>query len=136
MKFIKYFFFLFVLINLCLVAGCYPALDVKKEQMLDIYSNNENYVCLSGEVIYIESGETFLHLTISYGEKKEEQEYSVFSNYKVDLQVGDKIEYITVLNCFYDWLPIVSIVKDGTILLPFEEGKNCLIEWVTQLRGK
>ena len=60
----------------------------------------------------------------------------MFSNYKVDLQVGDKIEYITVLNCFYDWLPIVSIVKDGTILLPFEEGKNCLIEWVTQLRGK
>lgn len=139
MKRIILFILIFILFG---ITGCqYPG----KQKMLEIYSNNENYITLQGEIIEINNENNNIFVTIKCEElkkyipkEKDVSEYWVFSNYDIDIQVGDNVMFITsnVRFKYTDWLPIVSITMDNITLLEFNEGKKNLIDWVNQLQMK
>ena len=62
----------------------------------------------------------------------------IFSNYDIDIQVGDNVMFITsnIRFEYIEWLPIVSITRDNITLLEYNEGKKNLINWVNQLQMK
>ncbi len=121
--------------------SCYPALENLKSKMIDKYTNDKNYVALSGEII--ESNDNLVEIKceelinyINYA--KETCYYYIYSEQTIELSVGDQIKFITVPFHFYDGqkLPIVELKKGGKTLLSFEEGKKNLINWINQLQGK
>ena len=131
---------LFVIV-LSFMLSCYPALENLKSKMIDKYTNDKNYVTLSGEII--ESNDDYVEikceeLTNYINCTKENCHYYIYSEQTIELSVGDQIEFITVPFHFYDGqkLPIVELKKGGKTLLSFEEGKKNLINWVNQLQGK
>lgn len=115
--------------------------------MLEKYENLENYITLNGivEEIEIDNSKFLQKITIECNELKnyistEDNycEYLIYSNFDIILNIGDNISFITVPYRFYrsQLLPIVSIVKDSTTILNFNDGKECLIDWVKQLQMK
>ena len=106
-----------------------------RNEMIDYYSENKNYVTLSGEIT--ESNDNLVEIKceelinyINYA--KETCYYLIYSKQTIELSVGDQIEFVTVPFHFYNGhtLPIVELKKDGETLLSCEEGKENLINWV------
>lgn len=134
---------LFILIFLLFcITGCQPP---GKQKMLEVYSNNENYITLQGEIIEINNKNNNTLVTIKCEEfkkyipnEKDVTEYLIFSNYDIDIQVGDNVMFITsnIRFEYIEWLPIVSITRDNITLLEYNEGKKNLINWVNQLQMK
>ena len=133
--------FILIVVLFC-ISGCQPP---DKHEMLEVYSNNENYVTLEGEIIEINNTDNNIFVLIKCEKlkqyipnEKEICEYIIFSNQTIDIQVGDNVTFITsnVGFKYTDWLPIVSITKNNINLLEFDEGKNNLIKWVNQLQIK
>ena len=123
-------------LTLTLLCGCQASDKILAKSMTEKYSNDANYVRLSGEVIEFDRGE----VTIKCEELKTyvqyEDEicyYNIYGeNENFTLNVGDEIEFVTVPFHFYNGhlLPIVEVVLDGEVLLEFEDGKAALIDWV------
>ena len=139
MKRILLFILIFILFGF---TGCKPP---GKQKMLEVYSNNENYITLQGEIIEINNTNNNVFVTIKCEElkkyipnEKDVSEYLIFSNYDIDIQDGDNVRFITsnIRFKYTRWLPIVSIIRDDIILLEFNEGKKNLIDWVNQLQMK
>ena len=132
------FFFIFVLLT-----GCDTALNRSKKEMLEIYSNDENYITLTGEIIEIEEKENNIWVKIKCKElleyiknEKEICNYWVFAESIIDVNVGDIISYTTVKIKYNEWLPIVSIEKNNKTVLEYQTGKKNLLDWVNQLQMK
>lgn len=126
-----------ILITLLVVflSGCNLSNQKLAQKMIEKYSNNENYVTFIGEVMEINENNVIikceeLNNFISY--QDELCDYYIYSNQFVELQVGEKIQFTTVPFHFYDGhkLPIVELKVNKNTILPFEEGKENLIEWV------
>ena len=114
---------------------CYPSNTVLRKKMIAKYSDDQNYVILTGEVtkfyknnVIIKCEELRNYLSF----QKELCDYYIYSKNFVQLQAEDEIEFVTVPFHFYNGhkLPIVELKKDGITLLAYEEGKKNLIDWV------
>lgn len=139
MKRIMLIILIFVLFG---ITGCQPP---GKQKMLEVYSNNENYITLQGEIIEIINTNNDILLLIKCEELKQYIpneidvcEYRIFSNHTIDIHVGDNVMFITsnVRFKYIEWMPIVSITKNNINLLEFGEGKKNLLNWVNQLQMK
>lgn len=103
--------------------------------MLDKYSDNQNYVTLSGVIIEYSGNDIIIECEelktyITY--EDEICNYYIYSEETLDLNVGDIIEFVTVPFHFYNGhkLPIVELKINGNTLLDFDDGKDNLIYWV------
>lgn len=114
--------------------GCQIAINRMKKNLLEIYSNDKNYFTLTGEVIEI-NFDNLNKIKMKCGEL-EEDSYIIFSDSNLDLNIGDVIDFTTVLSDDDDWLPIVAISRNSETILDFETGKENLIAWVHQLQYK
>ena len=115
--------------------GCYSPDQILANEMIEKYSDNNNYVELSGEVVEFDNNYIIIkceELKEYIGYEDDFCDYQIYSDKVLDLNVGDKIDFITVPFHFYNGhrLPIVELIKDGETLLILEEGKANLIEWV------
>ena len=117
------------------MTSCYPSNTVLRKKMIAKYSDDQNYVILTGEVtefyknnVIIKCEELRNYLSF----QKELCDYYIYSDNFVQLQAEDEIEFVTVPFHFYNGhkLPIVELKKDGITLLAYEEGKKNLIDWV------
>jgi hypothetical protein len=129
-------------------AGCQYALDRKKNQYYEIYKDQSNYFAFTGEItefftkvgyvgqfVKIDCGDLLDHIS---DEEYKHIYYRVLSDQPLDLDIGDTIVFVTIPKHiqFSDCLPIVAVEKDGEILLPLEDGKQNLFDWVEQLQLK
>lgn len=140
--------YVIIICTLLSATGCQYFVERQKNQYLEIYKNEENYVSFTGTVTSVDNREHAQIITIDCDdllnyvseEKYERVFYRVFSNLPLSLEVGDIITFVTTPNQFeyrqtrYDnCLPIVSIDKNGEIILDLKEGKENLYAWVNQL---
>ena len=130
----KKFAFLITLLVVFLT-GCNLSNQKLAKKMIEKYSEDQNYVTLTGEVIEINENNIVIKCEelndfISY--EDELCDYYIYSDEFVELKVGDEIKFTTVPFHFYNGhkLPIVELKIDGNTLLSFEEGKENLINLV------
>ena len=131
----KIFVMLMVCLLVVLLAGCHLSDQILAKKMIEKYSDNQNYVTLTGEVIEIDG----YHVTIKCEELNDYISYEdgfcaylIYSDQLVEVQAGEEIQFTTVPFHFYNGhrLPIVELKSNGNTLLSFEEGKRNLLEWV------
>ena len=131
----KKFAFLVMLLSITLLYGCSLSNQKLAEKMIEKYSDNQNYVTLSGEVIeynekniIIECEELKTYITY----EDEVCDYYIYSKETLNINVGDIIDFVTVPFHFYNGhkLPIVELKINNNVLLNFDDGKDNLIEWV------
>lgn len=144
-----------LMFTLIFLVGCSDPISIikTKEEYLEIYNNEENFITLTGEITqfeykYFENANyshhsTILHIRCDEIKKylsidNDIQEFWVFSNSYLDLSVGDIITFTMCKKGLKGnaWLPIVGIIKEDNSLLNCEEGKENLILWVNQLQHK
>ena len=130
----KKFAIIFTLLILFL-SGCNISNQNLAKKMIEKYSDIQNYVTLTGEVIGINENNVIIKCEelndyISY--EDELCDYYIHSDQFIELQVGEEIQFTTVPFHFYNGhkLPIVELKIDENTLLSFEEGKENLINWV------
>ena len=130
----KKFAFLITLLVVFL-SGCNISNQKLAKKMIEKYSEDQNYVTLTGEVIEINENYIVIKCEelndfLSY--EDELCDYCIYADNYVDLQVGEEIQFTTVPFHFYNGhlLPIVELKIDENTLLSFEEGKENLIDWV------
>ena len=120
--------FVFVVLS----TGC-SSVKIQNEKMIKKYSDDNNYVALSGEIVECDGDVVIIKCEelknyLSY--EDDICEYMIYADQSLELVTGDKIDFITVPYHFYNghYLPIVEVKKDDNILLHFNEGKKILIE--------
>ncbi len=115
-----------------------------QNRMVDYYSDDNNYVELTGNVIErVKSGEEYTNvLTIKvtssgddfYMYGSDTGDFCLYFNQELldGIFEGDTIIFKSAPRIFYDGqkYPIVSLNKEGKELLTFQEGKDSYIEWI------
>ena len=124
-----------MLLFIMLLSGGYPSNQKLAKKMIEKYSNNQNYVALSGLIVEFNENNVIINCEelktyITY--EDEICDYYIYSERIIDLNVGDTIDFMTVPFHFYNGhkLPIVELKIRGKTLLAFDDGKNNLIDWV------
>ena len=117
------------------LSGCNLSNRRLVKKMIEKYSEDQNYVNLTGEVYEFNENNVIIKCEklkdyISY--EDELCDYHIYSDYFLELQKGEEIQFITVPFHFYNGqkLPIVELKVCDNSLLSFEEGKRNLIDWV------
>lgn len=128
-------FAILIILLIVFLMGCNSSNQKLAERMIEKYSNNQNYVTLTGEIIEINENNAVIKCEelndyISY--EDELCDYYIYSEEFVELQIGEIIQFTTVPFHFYNShkLPIVELRIDEDTLLSFVEGKENLIGWV------
>lgn len=131
----KKFTVIVLLLLITSLTGCNLSNPKLAKKMLDKYSDNQNYVTLSGVIIEYSGNDIIIECEelktyITY--EDEICNYYIYSEETLDLNVGDIIEFVTVPFHFYNGhkLPIVELKINGNTLLDFDDGKDNLIYWV------
>ena len=131
----KKFTILVIFLLVTFLFGCNISNQKLAKKMIEKYSDNQNYVTLTGEVIEFNENNVIIKCEelndyISY--EDELCNYYIYSDQFVELQVGEEIQFTTVTFHFYNGhkLPIVELKIDENTLLSFEEGKENLLDWV------
>ena len=131
----KKFTILVIFLLVTFLFGCNISNQKLAKKMIEKYSDNQNYVTLTGEVIEFNENNVIIKCEelndyISY--EDELCNYYIYSDQFVELQVGEEIQFTTVPFHFYNGhkLPIVELKIDENTLLSFEEGKENLLDWV------
>ncbi len=131
----KKFTILVIFLLVTFLFGCNISNQKLAKKMIEKYSDNQNYVTLTGEVIEFNENNVIIKCEelndyISY--EDELCDYYIYSDQFVELQVGEEIQFTTVPFHFYNGhkLPIVELKIDENTLLSFEEGKENLLDWV------
>lgn len=131
----KKFTILVIFLLVTFLFGCNISNQKLAKKMIEKYSDNQNYVTLTGEVIEFNENNVIIKCEelndyISY--EDELCDYYIYSDQFVELQVGEEIQFTTVPFNFYNGhkLPIVELKIDENTLLSFEEGKENLLDWV------
>lgn len=111
--------------------------ELLSKRLIKIYSEDQNYVTLVGEIIIIEENKVEIKCEglkeyIPY--QSEYCSYHIYSNTALNLAIGDIVNFTTVPHHYYDGhdLPIVELCKQNIILLQFDEGKKNLLECVNK----
>lgn len=131
MKKIRNLINIFILISL---TSCTTPLERQKRKMIEICSNDENYITVTGEITEIIQRVNYLTKFIIKSDELmqyfsceiNEYEHLIHSSLNVSLEVGNVITYTTLIY-FPDWLPIVAIWRNEEMILEFEDGKADLI---------
>lgn len=117
------------------LSGCNLSNQKLTDKMIEKYSDDQNYISLIGEVVECNANSVEIRCEelknyINY--EDEICDYYIYSTQILELSVGEQIEFTTVPFHFYNGqkLPIVELKTNGTTLLAFKEGKECLINWV------
>ena len=131
----KKFTILVIFLLVTFLIGCTTSNQKLAKKMIEKYSDNQNYVTLTGEVIEFNENNVIIKCEelndyLSY--EDELCDYYIYSGQFVELQVGEEIQFTTVPFHFYNGhkLPIVELKIDENTLLSFEEGKENLLDWV------
>lgn len=131
----KKFTILVIFLLVTFLFGCNISNQKLAKKMIEKYSDNQNYVTLTGEVIEFNENNVIIKCEelndyLSY--EDELCDYYIYSDQFVELQVGEEIQFTTVPFHFYNGhkLPIVELKIDENTLLSFEEGKENLLDWV------
>ena len=131
----KKFTILVIFLLVTFLFGCNISNQKLAKKMIEKYSDNRNYVTLTGEVIEFNENNVIIKCEelndyLSY--EDELCDYYIYSDQFVELQVGEEIQFTTVPFHFYNGhkLPIVELKIDENTLLSFEEGKENLLDWV------
>ena len=127
----KYAILITFLLVICLFVTAFLVRDqILANKMIEKYSDDKNYVTLVGEIVELNGNSVVIKCEEAI--RFELCEYCIYSDQLIELQIGEQIEFSTVLFHFYNGhkLPIVEIKKDGSTILSFEEGKGNLIDWV------
>ena len=118
-----------------LMSGCNLSNRKLAKNMIEKYSEDQNYVTLIGEVVEFNENDVTIKCEelndyISY--EDEFCDYYIYSEQFIELSVGKQIEFTTVPFHFYNGhkLPIVELKIGEKTVLSFEEGKVNLIDWV------
>lgn len=129
---------IFITLLVVLLSGCNISNQKLAKKMIEKYSDNQNYVTLTGEVIEFNENNVIIKCEelndyISY--EDELCDYYIYSDQFVELQVGDEIQFTTVPFHFYNGhkLPIVELKINENTFLSFDEGKENLIDWVNTI---
>ena len=130
----KKFTIIFILL-IVFLSGCNISNQNLAKKMIEKYSDNQNYVTLTGEVIEINENNVVIkceELNDYINYEDELCDYYIYSDQFIELQVGEEIQFTTVPFHFYNGhkLPIVELKIDENTLLSFEDGKENLIDWV------
>lgn len=133
----KKFGVLIVLLLVVFLSGCQMSNQILAKKMIEKYSEDQNYVLLSGEIKEFNENNVIIKCEelkeyISY--QNELCDYYIYSDQIIELSVGEKIDFVTVPFHFYNGhkLPIVELKIEGNTLLGFEEGKENLLNWVNK----
>ena len=127
------------LLGVCLLFLLTACLDDPlRNKMIDYYSNDENYVTVSGEILSIDEDRKCVTISVQAENDKAcwESEGDEFMCYDFSLleliEVGDYVTFTTSAMIFYSGqiYPIVAFEKGGIEYLSFKDGKTSLIEWV------
>lgn len=131
----KKFTILVIFLLVTFLFGCNTSNQKLAKKMIEKYSDNQNYVTLTGEVIEFNENNVIIKCEelndyLSY--EDELCDYYIYSDQFIELQVGEEIQFTTVPFHFYNGhkLPIVELKIDENTLLSFEEGKENLLDWV------
>lgn len=123
----------------CIITIVFLFSSCEKQRMMDYYSNEENYITVSGTLTHIYSTDDTLCLGFS-----DVFFYSADFNFVGDnlnivkqkgidekLEKGKTIEFVTAPGTWGDGYiyPIVEITIDGETLLEFEEGFPNFLEY-------
>ena len=114
------------------------------KEMIEYYAEKSNYVSITGTVSYVKLSEDSSALYLAFDDMSRQLSDNCFKVIGDNLiilqdslgdetiQPGDQLEFITAPRYFGDGyvMPIVSIQKDGTELLSFEDGVNNLLAWL------
>ena len=131
----KKFTILVIFLLVTFLIGCTTSNQKLAKNMIEIFSDNQNYVTLTGEVIEFNENNVIIKCEELNDYLRYEDElcdYYIYSDQFVELQVGEEIQFTTVPFHFYNGhkLPIVELKIDENTLLSFEEGKENLLDWV------
>ena len=111
-----------------------------QKQMIDYYSNDDNYTYLSGEVVKLKEDIIYVNIITENSDFKmyvtNDLDFILYANnnlYDI-IFVGDIVTFCSAPEYFYDSyiLPIVYLEKEETVYLTFEEGKNNLLNWIDE----
>lgn len=127
-----------LLLFIAILSSCKVSSHTIKK-MIEKYSDDQNYVALSGEVMEFDENNVIikckeLNNYISY--EDELCDYYIFSDQIMELSRGDQIDFVTVPFHFFNGhrLPIVGLKMDGDTLLNINDGKANLMKWVNSLK--
>lgn len=129
-----------IIILLFSLTSCY------NQQELEYYSNADNYVTATGEVIHIEYSEDGNSLYLAFSELSPSFDDINFKivgkNLKIvqangidkKLSIGEEVSFITAPEYFGDGyvMPIVAITVDAEVLLEFEQGYENFLVWLEE----
>lgn len=116
-----------------------------RDKMIDYYSENENYEELYGIIISVNTIESIKESIMEINILTENHNFPIsaetgygsfviidYDKYSFDLKMDDEIIFKSAPMYFYNghYLPIVSIEKNGKILLAFNEGKENYLDWI------
>ena len=137
-----------LLINLILITSCdfIAPNGPLRNKMLDYYSVDENYIEVTGIIISIDADRNLLGIDILSEDasiwRREETgcvEFFLvdYSEQNYNLNINDKIIFTTSVMYFYNGhdLPIISLEKDGEVLLSFDEGKEMYLDYIKDRFG-
>ena len=136
---------LLVIISVLLITGC--VVDRDKKALNDIYSNDSNYITVTGEVVSVnkslQQDDTIdnwsIRIEVAYTDSDgaKTQIYQIATSSDIDVSVGDTITYVTVAKTHRNYtLRIVEVIKDGETLLAFDDGKAHVLSWIDGLAYK
>ena len=110
---------------------------------LDYYSIDSNYVTVVGTVdhlSYYDSKALFLAFedkTVAFQDSTfviegKNLETILKNGFEEKVTLGTQVEFVSAVRVFWDGyeMPIVALSVNGEVLLPFEEGKQNLLEMI------
>ena len=134
----KKLFVIVLVFAILMLCGCKSHDEILLERMIPYYSDDSNFVTLTGTVVIpkvTEPGQYVVGCIVincpdieKYTSTPVIDSYSICSDKELDIQTGDTITFVTAPFHFYNHkLPVVSIIIDGEVLLDFETGREYLI---------
>ena len=134
----KKLFVIVLVFAILMLCGCKSHDEILLERMIPYYSDDSNFVTLTGTVVIPKVAEPGQYAPgcividcpdiTKYTSTSVIDSYYICSDEELDIQVGDAITFVIAPFHFYNHkLPIVSIIIDGKVLLDFETGRDYLI---------
>ena len=125
---------------------CVLLCSCNSSEIIEYYSQKENYISVTGTVSSIKYNEEATALYIDFSElspilddtcfKIVGENLEIVKANRIDdkLKIGEQITFVTAPKYFGDGyvMPIVAISISGENMLGFEEGYKNLIDWLSE----
>ncbi len=117
--------------------GLFPSRPLKNH-MDDYYGNDGNYQTLTGEIKEIYGDLITVNITSKNGVFYDAPHvFLIHSPKSLNLKVGDTITFTSAPMLFYngDHYPIVSLERNGEVMLESADGKAALFDHINRVSG-